>query len=99
MNPVHCTFIVFRFHRICHCPTSNSERSVGSGGGKGSGSQTDPLVGGVEDGVETLKEGLAVDEVETLAGVSAEVTDDEVHAVGIATNSSVEVTLQITRSI
>lgn len=80
-------------------PLSNSERSVGSGGGKGSGSQTDPLVGGVEDGVETLKEGLAVDEVKTLAGGGADVIHDKVHAVGIATNSSVEVTLHVARSL
>ena len=52
------------------------------------------MVRSIVDGVETLEEGQAVDEVETLAAVGAEVTDDEVDTVGAATNSSVQVTLE-----
>ena len=40
-------------------------------------------------GVEALEEGLAVDEVEALAGVTAEVADDEVDGVGVATDGRV----------
>lgn len=70
-----------------------SERLVGGGSGEGGGGQTEPLVRGVVDRVETLEEGQTVDEVETLAAVGAEVTDDEVDTAGAATNSSVQVTL------
>lgn len=56
-------------------------------------SHTDTRSSTYEDGVESLKEGQTVDEVETLARVGAEITDNEVHAVSITTNSCVEVTL------
>lgn len=49
-----------------------------------------------EDRVEPLEEGLAVDEVEALARVTAEVTDDEVHVAGGAANERVERALQDT---
>lgn len=57
------------------------------------GGETDTAVGGIEDRVETLEEGHAVDEVEAFTSGGSEVTHNEVHAVGIATNSSVQVTL------
>lgn len=63
---------------------------VGSSGGEGSGGKADALVGCVEDGVKALEEGVAVDEVKTLAGVRSEVADDEVDARCNTTNVSVE---------
>ena len=45
------------------------------------------------DRVETLEEGLAIDEVETLARVAAEVTDDEVDVARAAADVGVEGTL------
>lgn len=74
-------------------PRFVNEHLVGGGGGEGGGGQTEPLVRGVVDRVETLEEGQTVDEVETLAAVGAEVTNDEVDTAGAATNSSVQVTL------
>ena len=47
-------------------------------------------VGDVVDVVEPLEERVAVDEVEALARVRAEVGGDEVDGVGVATNRSVE---------
>ena len=46
-----------------------------------------------EDAVEPLKEGHAVDEVETLATGSTNVVHHQVYTVGIAANCSVEGTL------
>ena len=43
-----------------------------------------------EDRVEPLEEGLAVDEVEALARVAAEVADDEVHVARAAADVRVE---------
>jgi hypothetical protein len=66
------------------------KRLVGSGMGEGGLGEADALSGGVEDGVEALEEGIAVDEVETLTGVGAEVADDEVDAARDTTDISVE---------
>lgn len=66
------------------------KRLVGGGLGEGGVGKADALVGGIEDGVEALEEGVAVDEVETLAGVGAKVVDDAVDASGNTTDVGVE---------
>ena len=50
----------------------------------------DAAVGGVEDRVEALEEGHAVDEVEALAAGRADRADDEVHAVRVAPDGRVQ---------
>ena len=65
-------------------------RSVGGGIGEGRGREADLSVGDVVNIVEPLEERVSVDEVETLARVRPEVGCDEVDAVGIAANCSVE---------
>ena len=50
----------------------------------------DAAVGCVEDRVEALEEGHAVDEVEALAAGRADRADDEVHAVRVATDGRVQ---------
>ena len=65
-------------------------RSVGGGVGEGRGREADLSVGDVVNIVEPLEERVSVDEVETLARVRSEVGCDEVDAVGIAANRSVE---------
>lgn len=80
LPPVHIPLFRLRVQR----------RSVSGGVGEGGGGETDALVGGIEDGVETLEEGVAVDEVETLARVRAEVVDDEVDGAGGATDVGVQ---------
>ena len=55
---------------------------------------TNAAVRAVEHGVETLEEGLTVDEVEALATVSPYVSDDEVNAVRVSPDRTVERTLQ-----
>ena len=52
--------------------------------------EADSLALGVEHGVEALLPEVAVDEVETLAAVRAEVRDDEVDAAGVAAECAVE---------
>ena len=63
---------------------------VGSGLGERGGSKTNMLLAGIEDRIEALKEGLTVDEIETLAGGRAKITDDKVDAVGGTTDVGVE---------
>lgn len=63
---------------------------VGGGSGEGGGSETDPLVSGIENGVEALEESEPVDEVETLAAVGAKIVDDEVDAASNTADISVE---------
>ena len=48
------------------------------------------LVRSVEDSVEAFEPGEAIDEIKAFSGRSTEVTDDEVHVIGGAANSSVE---------
>ena len=64
--------------------------SVGGGIGEGRGREADLGVGDVVNVVEPFEERVAVDEVEALARVRAEVGRDEVDAVGIAADRSVE---------
>ena len=63
---------------------------VGGGCGEGGGSETNPLVGGIEHGVEALEESEPVDEVETLAAVGTKIVDNEVDAAGNSTDVGVE---------
>lgn len=58
--------------------------------GVGGGGETNTFVGVVEDAVETLEECVTVDEVETLARVRSEVTDNEVDAGVGSTDVAVE---------
>ena len=58
--------------------------------GEPRGREADAGVSGVVDVVEPLEERVAVDEVEALARVRAEVGGDEVDGVGVATKRSVE---------
>ena len=57
---------------------------------KRSRGQTDTVVGSVEDGVEALEEGKAVDEVEALARVRSKIPNDEVNVSGGAADCSVQ---------
>jgi hypothetical protein len=52
--------------------------------------ETNAAVPGIEDGVETLKEGVAVDKVEALSGRIANVVDDKVYAIRRAADEGVE---------
>jgi len=65
-------------------------RLVGGSGGERGGGEADTLVGGIEDRVEALEEGVPVDEVKTLTGVRAEVVDNQVDGAGGSTDVSVE---------
>ena len=65
-------------------------RLVGSGLGELGGSKTHALLAGIVDRIKALKEGLTVDEIETLAGVIAKITDDKVDAVGGTADVGVE---------
>ena len=71
-----------------------SQQSVGRRIGVRGRCKADARVGGVEDGVEALQEGVAVDEVETLAGRCASRADDEIDVVGAATDGGVKRTLR-----
>ncbi len=64
--------------------------SVGGGIRERRGRESDTRVGGVVNVVEPLEERVAVDEVEALARVRAEVRRDEVDAAGAAADSAVE---------
>ncbi len=63
---------------------------VGGGCGEGGGSETNPLIGGIEHGVEALEESEPVDEVKTLAAVGSKIVDNEVDAASNSTDVSVE---------
>jgi hypothetical protein len=52
--------------------------------------EANATVPGIEDGVETLKEGVAVDKVKALSGRIANVVDDEVYAICRAADEGVE---------
>ena len=67
---------------------------VGRRGRELGGGKAEAAVGGVKDGVEALQERLAVDEVEALARVAAEVADDEVYIPRAAADERVEGALQ-----
>lgn len=69
-------------------------RSVGRRIGVGGGGEADAAVASVENGVVALKEGVAVDEVKTLAAVGADVVDDQVDVTRAAANGTVERPLQ-----
>ena len=66
---------------------------VRSRGRERSRREADTAVRAVEDGVEALQERQAVDEVEALARVRAEVGDDQVDAVLVAADGRVELQL------
>lgn len=63
---------------------------VDCGVGVRGGSKPNAAVGSVEYRIEAFKECVAVDEVEARARGGAQVADDEVDAVGIATDRGVE---------
>ena len=63
---------------------------VGGGVGEGCGSQSNTLVAGVEYSVESLKESLAVDKVESRSTVVANVTNNQVDFAGDTANISVK---------
>lgn len=63
---------------------------VGGSRGEGGSSETNTLVGSVEDRVEALEESETVDEVETLARVGAKVIDNAVDGSGNTTDISIE---------
>ena len=69
-------------------------RSVGRGSRERSGCKTNAPAGRVEDGVEALEEGHAVDEVEALARRGANRADDEEDFVRVTTNSRVQRALE-----
>ena len=69
-----------------------SHLSVGSGIGEGCSSQSDTLVGSVEDGVESLEKSLAIDEVKSLTTWRPNVGNNQINVVGNTTNQCVEVT-------
>lgn len=78
------------FHDV-HFETSIlSQNLIGGGCGKGGGSETDTLVGGVEDGVEALEEGETIDEVETLTAGCAKAVSDEIDVPSNTANVSVK---------
>jgi hypothetical protein len=54
------------------------------------GGETDTTVGCIEDRVEALKEGIPVDEVETLSSGCPNIRNDQVDVVRRATDSGVE---------
>ena len=60
---------------------SISERSLGD---------ADAFVGSIIHTVVSLKPHLAIDEIETLARAKPEISDNEVNAVGFATNHGVQ---------
>lgn len=54
------------------------------------GGEADLVVPRIEHVVESLEEGHAVDEVESLAAVASEIANDEEHRVGIPSDGCVE---------
>jgi hypothetical protein len=52
--------------------------------------ETNAAVPGIEDGVETLKESVAVEKIKALSGRIANVVDDEVYAIRRAADEGVE---------
>lgn len=69
--------------------------SVGGGVGELGGGESDAGVGGIVHEVETLEPRQTVDEVETLAGGGAEVTDNQVDVTSLATDGRVELQYDI----
>lgn len=73
------------------CPLRHqTARSVGGSGSERRGGKADLRVRDIPDVVETLEECEPVNEVETLAGVGADVSDDQVDAVCVPADGSVE---------
>ncbi len=64
--------------------------SVGGGVSERRGGEADTGVGDVVNVIEPLEERVSIDEVEALARIRAEVRRDEIDAVGIAANLSVQ---------
>jgi hypothetical protein len=54
------------------------------------GGETDAAVPGIEHGVKTFEESVAINKVEALAGLIANVLDDEVYAIRRAVDEGVE---------
>lgn len=69
-------------------------RLVACRGREGGVGKADAAVRGIKHGVEALEPSLAVDEVEALAAVRADVADDEVDAVRVSADRGVESTLE-----
>ena len=66
--------------------------SVGGGVGEACCRQSDLSIAGVVDRVESLKEGLAEDEVHSRSTLGANVTNNQINFTGNTTNIGVEVT-------
>ena len=64
--------------------------SVGDGVGEGCSSQSDLLVGSVEDRVESLEESHAIDEVESLSTWGANAGNNQVNGTGSTTHGSIK---------
>jgi hypothetical protein len=81
---------------MLHCDgqvsnTQSKKNELVGGGSRVRGcSKTDTGVGGIEHRVEALKEGVTIDEVETLAAGAAKVVDNEVDVAGATTNVGVK---------
>jgi len=78
------------FHDVHFEASILSQNLIGGGCGEGGGSETDTLVGGVEDGVEAFEESETVDEVETLTAGCAKTVGDEVDVPSNTANVSVK---------
>lgn len=65
---------------------------VGGGVSEGCSSQSDPLVGSVEDGVESFEESLAKDEVQSGSTLATNVTNNQVNLAFNTTNGRVKFT-------
>lgn len=76
---------------ICNKDKPPSDRNlVGGGSGVLGGGETNLAVGGIEHGVEALKESVTVDEVKTRSAVGPDVSNDEVDVATGTTDRAVE---------
>ena len=81
------TVSVYKVWYQLHCIIS-----VAGGGGIGCCCQSDPIVASVEYRVESLKEALAQNEVQSGSTVGADVDNNQINAAGNSTNVTVEIT-------
>ena len=86
--PCHRLPIRLQHQSALQVPTQR--HLVGSGVGKRGGSKTNTVIAGIVDRIEAFEEGLTVDEIKTLAGVRAKITDDKVDATCSTTDLGVE---------
>ena len=86
---LYVAFLLFSFLLL-----TQRTRSVGRRSRERSGRKADTPASGVEDGVEALEEGHAVDEVEALARRGANRADDEEDFIRVAADSRVQSALE-----